>query len=257
MLALSGFTHPLRGRLRDAAIAMGAKYRPQWGPDCTHLVCAFPRTPKAAAARAMGGVVVTPAWIWDCQRLQKRLPCEPYLLDGSASSGSDGEEEPTKAPPTSRPRPAHRGGASPGDAEDSAGDTEDELRRVTSVPPDDPYGGSTEENTDSDDDPIPPLPDFFEDKTFFLYGDFGATERRRLQRFVIAFGGTVAPYMSEAVTHVVTAQEWDSTFEEALELNPSLQFVRPRWVLLCAERLRPLPPQPYAVVPRDVTVTSP
>ena len=26
----------------------------------------------------MGGVVVTPAWIWDCQRLQKRLPCEPY-----------------------------------------------------------------------------------------------------------------------------------------------------------------------------------
>ena len=44
---------------------------------------------------------------------------------------------------------------------------------------------------------------------------------------------------------------------QALELNPSLQFVRPRWVLLCAERLRPLPPQPYAVVPRDVTVTSP
>eukprot|EP00076_Gallus_gallus_P032361 XP_024997899.1 DNA repair protein XRCC1-like [Gallus gallus] len=243
-------------------------------PPCRPQRCAFPRTPKAAAARAMGGVVVTPAWIWDCQRLQKRLPCEPYLLDGSASSGSDGEEEPNEAPPTSRPRPAHRGGASPakprpptppssngdtpeGDAEDSAGDTEDELRRVTSVPPDDPYGGSTEENTDSDDDPIPPLPDFFEDKTFFLYGDFGATERRRLQRFVIAFGGTVAPYMSEAVTHVVTAQEWDSTFEEALELNPSLQFVRPRWVLLCAERLRPLPPQPYAVVPRDVTVTSP
>lgn len=61
---------------------------------------------------------------------------------------------------------------------------------------------------------------------------------------------TLAEYMSEKVTHVVTAQEWDETFEEALELNPALAFVRPRWVLLCGERLRPLPAQPFAVVPR-------
>lgn len=37
---------------------------------------------------------------------------------------------------------------------------------------------------------------------------------------------------------------------QALELNPALAFVRPRWVLLCGERLRPLPAQPFAVVPR-------
>lgn len=190
-------------------------------------------------------------------------------MDGSASSGSDGEE-PDDAPPPPRPRPAHKsppvaqpgpsggpgtppsssdGDAPPGD--DAEGDTEDELRGVTPAPPeDDPYGGTTDENTDGEEEPMPPLPDFFEDKTFFLYGDFAAPERRLLQRYVTAFGGTLAQYMSEKVTHVVTAQEWDETFEEALELNPSLAFVRPRWVLLCGERLRPLPAQPFAVVPR-------
>ncbi|XP_064360554.1 DNA repair protein XRCC1 isoform X2 [Dromaius novaehollandiae] len=267
VVVLSGFENPLRGRLRDAALALGAGYRPDWTPDSTHLVSAFPRTPKAARARVQGGRVVGPAWIWDCQRQRRRLPCAPYLLEGSgsASSGSEGEE-PAEAPPPPRPRrprksppPAEPGpSATPPRADDppeadaeESGDTEDELRRLAPAPPpeDDPYGGSTDENTDSDE-PIPPLPDFFEDKTFFLYGDFAAPERRLLQRYVTAFGGALAPYMSEEVTHVVTAQDWDETFEEALDVNPSLSFVRPRWVLACGERLRLVPPQPFAVVPR-------
>ena len=36
--ALSGFKNPLRGQLRDKALAMGAKYEPDWGPHCSHLV---------------------------------------------------------------------------------------------------------------------------------------------------------------------------------------------------------------------------
>ncbi|NWZ29844.1 XRCC1 protein, partial [Asarcornis scutulata] len=68
--------------------------------------------------------------------------------------------------------------------------------------------------------PPPPPTDFFEDKTFFLYGDFEAPERRLLQRYVTAFGGTLAQYMSEKVTHVVTAQEWDETFEEVTAPPP-------------------------------------
>lgn len=71
-------------------------------------------------------------------------------------------------------------------AEDS-GDTEDELRRVAEQkehrpPPgqeengEDPYAGSTDENTDDEehqeppDLPVPELPDFFQGKHFFLYG---------------------------------------------------------------------------------------
>ena len=37
-VVLSGFQNPLRGQLRDKLQAMGAKYKPDWGPSCTHLM---------------------------------------------------------------------------------------------------------------------------------------------------------------------------------------------------------------------------
>ncbi|NWJ05117.1 XRCC1 protein, partial [Crypturellus undulatus] len=77
VVVLSGFQNPERSRLREAALGLGARYRPDWGPGCTHLVCAFPATPKAAAARASGGLLVSPAWIWDCSRRGRSLPCGP------------------------------------------------------------------------------------------------------------------------------------------------------------------------------------
>ncbi|NWT80315.1 XRCC1 protein, partial [Lanius ludovicianus] len=77
VLVLSGFENPLRSQLRAAAVALGAEYRPDWTSDSTHLVCAFPRTPKAARARQLGGLLVGPAWIWDCQKMGRRLPCGP------------------------------------------------------------------------------------------------------------------------------------------------------------------------------------
>ncbi|XP_064296391.1 LOW QUALITY PROTEIN: DNA repair protein XRCC1 [Phalacrocorax carbo] len=333
VLALSGFENPLRSRLRAAALALGASYRPDWTPDCTHLVCAFPRTPKAARARALGGLLVGPAWLWDCQRRQRRLPCGPRgwgghaLWEGPSETTPNGDYPmggvsgghtysvicvgvwPPKGeahgghahmwawpqsyqplllpltsgtswmappPPAARgrglrrprplpphppaqktpppPAPAPSGG--PGTPPNSdppgsdSGDGDDQSER------EDPYGGSTEENSEEEEEeegekePIPPLPDFFKDKTFFLHGEFPAGEGRLLLRYVTAFGGTLAPYMNDSVTHVVTAQDWDPAFEEALELRPSLTFVRPRWLLLCGERQRPLPAQPFAVVPR-------
>ncbi|XP_066426974.1 DNA repair protein XRCC1 [Molothrus aeneus] len=257
VLALSGFQNPLRGHLRAAAAAMGAEYRPDWTPECTHLVCAFPRTPKAARARQQGGVVVGARWIWECQKRGRRLSCGPYLLDGSASSGSEGEE-PEEALPPPRSSPKGKKGAGPPQADKSetpppaapatppeSGDSEDQSEDT------DPFGGSTEENTEDEDEgeglPIPPLPDFFEDKKFFLHGPFPEGERRRLRRLVVAFGGSLAPYMDESVTHVVTSQDWDPAFDEALELRPSLLFVRPHWLLLCGERQRPIPAQPFLV----------
>ncbi|XP_061300336.1 DNA repair protein XRCC1 [Pezoporus flaviventris] len=242
VVALSGFENPLRGQLRAAAVAMGAEYSPDWTPRCTHLVSAFSRTPKAARARAMGGLLVSPDWIWDCRRRGRRLPCRPYLLDGSASSGSE-EEEPNEATPPADPTPHVTSGPDSGDDSDQS-------------EPDDPYGGSTEENSEEEEEeeePIPPLPDFFRGLSFLLAGSFPEGEGRWLRRLVIAFGGTLAPSMTDAVTHVVTAQGWDKAFDQALELRPSLTIVRPHWLLRCGEQLRPLPAQPFAVVPADVT----
>lgn len=97
-------------------------------------------------------------------------------------------------------------------------------------------------------------------------------------------------YMSERVQFVITAQEWDPSFEEvspggageggpacpstspspswltflpvpiplppapcplqALTDNPSLVFVRPRWIYSCNEKQKLLPHQLYGVVPQ-------
>lgn len=38
VFVLSGFVNPLRSDLRDKALKMGAKYKPDWDSSCTHLV---------------------------------------------------------------------------------------------------------------------------------------------------------------------------------------------------------------------------
>ena len=38
VFVLSGFQNPFRAELRDKALAMGAKYRPDWTADASHLM---------------------------------------------------------------------------------------------------------------------------------------------------------------------------------------------------------------------------
>ena len=38
VFVLSGFQNPFRADLRDKALAMGAKYRPDWTADASHLM---------------------------------------------------------------------------------------------------------------------------------------------------------------------------------------------------------------------------
>ncbi|XP_069496969.1 DNA repair protein XRCC1 [Ambystoma mexicanum] len=317
VFVLSGFQNPFRSDLRDKALEMGAKYRPDWTVDCTHLICAFANTPKYAQVKAMGGIIVRKDWILDCYKKKQRLPCKGYLMNGGESSSSDDDSDDdvqvvSKAPPPRQmidsPNTNHKVGApSPvqtkpqqpsrdkphsstsmaksvrveeedyagstddereedqdDGAEDSGGDTEDELRRITEQKrvklesstknvEEDPYTVSTDENTDIDDDvdlPIPELPDFFTGKHFFLYGDFPSTERRMLYRYITAFNGELEDYMNEKVRFVITAQEWDDTFEEALNENCNLSFVKPRWIYTCNERQKLIPHQLYVVVPQ-------
>ena len=46
VFTISGIVNPERRKLRDKACAMGARYRPQWTKDCTHLVGVFVDAPK-------------------------------------------------------------------------------------------------------------------------------------------------------------------------------------------------------------------
>ncbi|XP_051575199.1 DNA repair protein XRCC1 isoform X2 [Myxocyprinus asiaticus] len=286
VFVLSGFQNPFRGELRDKALAMGARYRPDWTPDSTHLICAFANTPKYSQVKAAGGIIVSKEWVLDCHKRKEKISYRRYLMDGTESSSeseakpdeSDEEPETVKTPEKKQVTPKKQpikteedeyGGSTDeeGPADDESGmDTEDELNRVemesrrkkamresTSDGKDeDPYGGSTDENTDAEeeeDKPIPELPDFLTGKCFYLYGKFPDNQKRQLQRYIIAFNGAVEDYMSEKVQFVITSQGWDETFEDALMENGNLSFVKPSWIFAINDRQKMLPYQPYTVVP--------
>ncbi|KAM7383090.1 hypothetical protein PAMP_002772 [Pampus punctatissimus] len=290
VFVLSGFQNPFRGELREKALDMGAKYRPDWTPDSTHLICAFANTPKYSQVKSAGGIIVRKEWVMDCHKRKQKLSYKRYLMDGAESSSESEmeaddqseEEMNTKTPqkqerqvtpkktPEKRNEDDEYAGSTdvdePGGDDESAVDTEDELQRVenesrqkkklaaqrTVVKEEDPYGGSTDENTDAEaeeDHPIPELPDFLSGKHFFLYGKFPNNERRLLLRYIVAFNGVMEDYMSEKVQFVVTSEGWHDSFEDALMENSNLNFVKPSWIYAINERQKMLPYQPYTVVP--------
>uniref|UniRef100_A0A6Q2XKN8 DNA repair protein XRCC1 n=1 Tax=Esox lucius TaxID=8010 RepID=A0A6Q2XKN8_ESOLU len=213
VFVLSGFQNPFRADLRDKALAMGAKYRPDWTPDATHLICAFSNTPKYSQVKSAGGIIVRKEWVLDCHKRKQNIS---FKQVESTSRQKKGEKE------------------------------RKEMKE------EDPYGASTDENTDAEaeeDKPIPELPDFLTGKRFFLYGKFPNNDRRLLLRYIIAFNGEVEDYMSEKVQFVVTGEGWHDSFEDALMENGNLSFVKPTWIFAINDRQKMLPYQPYTVVP--------
>lgn len=197
VFVLSGFQNPFRADLRDKALALGARYRPDWTPDATHLICAFANTPKYSQVKAAGGIIVRKEWVMDCHKNKQKISCKRYLMDGAESSSEseaeqdESEEETPKAKtPEKKPvtpkkqQPVEEeeeeeeeyGGSTDeeGPGDDGSGmDTEDELNRVEMASRkkkaaeqsadkgknEDPYGGSTDENTDAEEEEDKPIPE--------------------------------------------------------------------------------------------------
>nr|KAG5708735.1 hypothetical protein BaRGS_034952 [Batillaria attramentaria] len=148
VFVLSGFQNPYRGELREKALEMGAQYKPDWGKGCTHLVCAFPNTPKYNQVNGRGRIV-SKQWIIDCHKQKKLLPWRKYRLGDADSPGDSSEEEeeitrPKKATPqktlskkgsaSKTPTPSKKKEEPEADIyggdTDSADDTDEELRRA-------------------------------------------------------------------------------------------------------------------------------
>ncbi|XP_063538199.1 DNA repair protein XRCC1 [Cydia strobilella] len=85
VFALSGYENPRRASLRDAAVAMGARFERDWSPTCTHLICAFPNTPKLRTVRSSpsGGncIVVLGEWIEQCCDKRRLLPWQWFATE--------------------------------------------------------------------------------------------------------------------------------------------------------------------------------
>ncbi|XP_013772266.1 DNA repair protein XRCC1-like [Limulus polyphemus] len=262
VFVLSGFQNPFRSELRDKACAMGARYKGDWNDSCTHLVCAFVNTPKYTQVLSKGGRIVTKHWILDCHKKSKLLPWRDYKLgnyskENTTEEDSGSEEDKNTIVQKNLVDKYDKG--SDVESVDTEVDTEDEIKRVQE-------GKDTEsiyeEDTDIDEDggledikpdtshlPLPHIPDFFKNKVFFLYGEFSTEERRILLRYIKGHCGSIEEYMSDNVQYVVTLAQWDKNFDEALEENSNLVFVRPRWIYLCNEKGKMMPYQPYVVAP--------
>ncbi|KAI5622900.1 DNA repair protein XRCC1 [Silurus asotus] len=93
VFVLSGFQNPFRAELRDKALAMGARYKPDWTADSTHLICAFANTPKYSQVKAAGGLIVRKEWVIDCHKRKQKITYKRYLIDGVESSEEEEEEE--------------------------------------------------------------------------------------------------------------------------------------------------------------------
>ncbi|KAL7671201.1 hypothetical protein ACOME3_006112 [Neoechinorhynchus agilis] len=89
--SLSGYENPRRAEIRDKAVQMGAQYFPKWTQFCTHLICAFPNTPKYEEAHRNGGIIVSEKWILDCERMKRKLDTEKYLVQRNVQRRNDPE----------------------------------------------------------------------------------------------------------------------------------------------------------------------
>lgn len=92
VLVISGIQNPDRADLRSKAVALGAKYKADWGSGCTHLICAFKNTPKYNQVKGKGKIV-TRSWIEKCYELKKYLPWRRYALDTNDIGQPESDEE--------------------------------------------------------------------------------------------------------------------------------------------------------------------
>ncbi|CAF0879575.1 unnamed protein product [Brachionus calyciflorus] len=362
VFALSGFQNPLRSEIRDTGLKLGAKYRPDWTDDCTHLICAFSNTPKAAQVRKSGGLIVTKEWIFDCKEENKLLDCDDYKFkeyssdeddtkprkaaknakknlsklnkkdeyddsydeeeaensddkdfivsddeDEQISSFSSTEEEEeekssddsddsidrkkkklkskkksSKKSVKNSKNEKRKSKKSDSDSEidleeykkqkeremlkhknkeqskteskskkkgikydDSDEDDETEnkknvkkLKKNTSS-----SSAKTDINSDMENDAEKKweLPNFFDDKKFFIHGDFDSKERKSLAKIVYAYGGEVNDYMSDDITYVISDKKWNKEFQESLDENSKLKFIEPVWLEICHRRKKLVP----------------
>lgn len=245
VFTISGIQNPERADIREKALSMGAKYRPDWDSSCTHLVCAFPNTPKFNKVKRAGGKIIKKDWILKCKADRKRYPWRRFCLDpkdqGSESEGEVWDEALVPSTVTSRPRQPS--------FDDDLDNTDDEIEAIKaeqaqgSESSDEAYDA----DTDVDDDEkasqqslkrrrdttalvFPDLPECFTGKVVFIYGDFSIQDRRHLVRLITAGGGQCSQYMSKQVNMIVTNAGWDADFDEALAMNPKMAFVHPDYV---------------------------
>ncbi|KAG5445972.1 DNA repair protein xrcc1 [Clonorchis sinensis] len=112
VFCLSGYQNPLRSELREKALDLGASFRQDWGPNCTHLICAFANTPKFKEVKGKG-IIVSDKWIQECHMKKAKVNWRPYRVGRAPSPPNIADDAVATAPdegtdesPSSSQRPS-------------------------------------------------------------------------------------------------------------------------------------------------------
>ncbi|PSN33076.1 hypothetical protein C0J52_21490 [Blattella germanica] len=226
VLVISGYQNPHRGNLRNMALEMGARYKPDWDNTCTHLVCAFPNTPKFQQVWGKG-YIVRKEWIENSHSKRKRLPWRRYALDTRDLCKAESEDE---IPELVEDEPLEYHSEEGQSLSES--DTEDEIEKTRAG---NQQGDETDVDSDSDlpdtsNVPLPHLPNIFSGKCFYISDELNKETKTKLQRYIVALDGTLSDKCESDKVNIVIS-------EKSVQFKPPV--VRPEWVWECynAERL--------------------
>ncbi|GJQ65292.1 hypothetical protein Trydic_g7412 [Trypoxylus dichotomus] len=256
VIVISGIQNPDRANIRSMALAMGATYKANWDATCTHLVCAFRNTPKFNQVKGKGKIV-TQSWVTDCHTSRKKLPWRRYALDNNDKSKDESEEEILEEVVNEvLDAPIENDGDDDDNRDNRSGsDTEDEIERINTLQKLKEKHGTNSDRTkkisedcspqpiytfddDTDDEVsksgaengLPSLPNFFEDKVFYINNNLSIDEKKTLVKYITACNGTIKTSLSNDVNYLI------ATKEDKLDLNDlhsGISIVHPNFVYEC------------------------
>ena len=99
----------------------------------------------------------------------------------------------------------------------------------------------------------PTLPNYFKDKTFFIFGTYTSNEvRKSIQRGIIAGGGKIKEYMGPEVNYVITSGGYDKkNFQDAKKVNNQVVFLRPSFIKECFDENKFISPKKQHMITED------
>ncbi|CAH8845963.1 unnamed protein product [Trichobilharzia szidati] len=171
IFTLSGYQNPLRSQIRDKALELGAKYRQDWTTDCTHLICAFPNTPKFNTVKGKG-IIVSDKWITQCYETKTCAPWRSYRVGRApsppnaisvhppASNNSDDDSQSPPSRSTQRvPNLRMRGGRqntsddewNPNSSDENPDNDDDDDEEWDEAEEEDEEDGEAEDDNDDDE----------------------------------------------------------------------------------------------------------
>ncbi|XP_050068947.1 DNA repair protein XRCC1 [Anopheles maculipalpis] len=255
VLVISGIVNPDRANIRSQALAMGAKYKPDWDGSCTHLICAYKNTPKYNQVHGKGKIVKK-EWIERCYTNRKRLSWRKFALDTAEADVSDSEDEivdiankpadavvPQPLPREERQSPPKLVKQAQKDAVmlHELSDTDDDEPRETTVHQ--IYEKSTEEEGDrQEENASGGSLDFFKGKKFFLHQELGAIDIIKLEKYIELYKGSVSNDMA-GVDYVIARNK-----NSLPPSNSRAELVKPLWIYECNDMECLIPVNRYRVV---------